>query len=147
VIAMTDRRLVLAGGVLSALLTVVHFLAPLGFDAELDGVSQDMRAVVYELAYGFAVLFALMAYVSLRHTREMLSTKLGQALLAGFTVFWVARAIEGPAFGESNAYPISVMCLVAAGLYGTPLLRMARRHRPQPAMRTAAEQPKAHAAP
>jgi hypothetical protein len=147
VIAMTDRRLILTGGALSALLTALHFVAPLGFGPELEGVSQDMRAVVYELAYGFAVLFALMAYVSLRHTSELLSTKLGHALLAGFTLFWVARAVEGPAFGETNAYPISVMCLVAAALYGTPLFRIARRHRPQPPTQTTERLPKAHAAP
>ena len=52
----------------------MHLVMPLGFGDELDSVSQDMRAVVYELAYGFAVLFGLMAYLSLRHSEELLTT-------------------------------------------------------------------------
>ncbi len=129
---MTDRRLILAGGGLTALLAVFHFLVPLGWGDVLEPLTQDERATMYELALGFAVLFALMAWVSLRHTDELLVTKLGHAILGGFTLFWVARAIEGPAFGETNAAALSVLCLVAAALYATPLVRARtrRRHRP-----------------
>jgi hypothetical protein len=123
----------------------MHLVMPLGFGDELDSVSQDMRAVVYELAYGFAVLFGLMAYLSLRHSEELLTTKLGHAVLAVFVLFWVARAIEGPAFGEANAYPLSVMCLIAAVLYGVPLVRIVRHRPPQPPRHVSTPRPKTYA--
>lgn len=123
---MTDRRLLRTGGALTALLTVFHVVIPLGWGDKLAVLSSDDRATVYELAFGLAVLLAMIAYVSLVRTDELLTTRLGRAVLAWVVVFWLARAVEGIVLGEINAIPIAVMCVTAAVLYGTPLVRSQR---------------------
>ena|SRR5512144_123827 len=120
---MTDRRLLRTGGALTALLTVFHVVIPLGWGDKLAVLSRDDRATVNELAFGLAVLLAMIAYVSLIHTDDLLTTKLGRAVLAWVVVFWLARAVEGIVLGEINAIPIATMCVAAAVLYGTPLVR------------------------
>lgn len=124
---MTDRRLLRAGGALTALLTVFHLAIPLGWGDKLAVLSNDDRATMYELAFGLAVLLAMIAYVSLIHTDELLTTRIGRATLAWVVVFWLARSVEGIMLGEINAIPIAIMCVAAAVLYGTPLVRSHRR--------------------
>lgn len=123
---MTNRRLLRTGGALTALLTVFHFVIPLGWGDKLDVLSPDDRATMYELAFGLAVLLAMVAYVSLIHTDALLTSRLGRAVLAWVVLFWLARAVEGILLDEINAIPIAVMCVGAAVLYATPLVRSHR---------------------
>ncbi len=141
---MTDRRLILAGGVLTSLVTIQHLLIPLGWGDVLDGLSRNDRATMYELAIGLSIMFAIMAYVSLRHSSELVSTPLGHAILAGFAVGWLVRGVEGFLFGETGAAVIAAVCVVAVVLYGTPLVRAyahRRDHHPDVGARTEPKTP------
>ena len=123
---MTGRGLIHIAGALTILRLVPHHVVPLAWGDTLSGLTRDQRAIVYELAYGFAVLLALVAYLSLCHADDLLTTRMA----AGPS--WSGSSCSGPPArsrasrsARTKAIPIAVVCLGAAVPHG-----IARARRP-----------------
>lgn len=61
----------------------------------LDAIN---RAVMQILNLQMAYVLILVGYLCFMHTRELASTRLGKAVLAGLALFWIFRLLEQVAF-------------------------------------------------
>jgi uncharacterized paraquat-inducible protein A len=86
--------LIKAGAVYNIALIVFHlfFRRIFHWDDDLRSLSFLNKAIMPVLNNSLIVVFALFAYVSLFHYHELLSTPLGNAMLAFMALFFFARS-------------------------------------------------------
>jgi hypothetical protein len=65
------------------------------------------RAVMQILNLQMAYVLILVGYLCFVHTKELVSTRLGKALLVGFALFWIFRMLEQVVFSGLSS-PISI---------------------------------------
>ena len=97
----TAEFLITAGGYASLGWLVFHLCFWWLFEwrAELRRLSFTNRNVMQILNLCLSFVFALFAFLSLRHTEEILGpTPLGRTALAGIGGFWLLRFVEQPLF-------------------------------------------------
>lgn len=116
---------IMAGGVFSAVLAVFHLMFWRLYDwrRELRALTFVNRGMVQVLNLCLTFVLAIFAYLSLAHTDELGSTRLGYSLLALIALFWLARAVEQVVFFRLRHWgsrALFVFFLVGAGLYGVP---------------------------
>jgi len=120
------RYALYTAGVLNLGLLVFHafFWRLFRWRGELAKLSSLNRNVMQIMNLCLMALFAILAYLSFAHAREMLSSPLGNALLAGFALFWFLRAAEQVwFFGLKSPAAIFFTSLFAvlSALYAVPL--------------------------
>ena len=124
--------LIQAGGVFHLALLVFHLMFWRLFDweRELRSLSFINRAVMPVLNLSLILLFALFGYLSLFHSRELLTSALGHSLLVGLAVFWAARAAQQIVFFKLRHWMSWVFLLIfsgGAGLYAIPAIHGLRQ--------------------
>ncbi len=121
------RTLVIIGGFFGLAFFVFHGFFWKLFDwkndlAKLTGLNRGVRQV---LNLVLMICFLIFAYISIIHTNELLTTGLGNAMLAGIAVLWFARALMQPLFFEfKSGISIAFFFLFLFGmtLYLIPLI-------------------------
>jgi len=93
---MNPEALLTLGGLLCIVFAVFHlfFWKLFRWNTELAKLTSLNRAVMQILNLCLTFVFVMVAYISLVHARELLTTALGQALLLLIAAFWYLRAIE-----------------------------------------------------
>jgi hypothetical protein len=124
---MKSKNLILTGGIINILFTVFHIGFYWLFKWQyLAQSSYQIYAMLIMLNVGGILIIALMAYTSFFHIEELLTTKLGKALLVFFSLFYIIRIIEQGIFFNMltpNSIVISLLCLIPAVCYLVPVLR------------------------
>ncbi|MBI4672039.1 MAG: hypothetical protein HY741_10295 [Chloroflexi bacterium] len=92
---------------------------------ELASLSFINRGIVQVLNLCLTFVFFVLAYISFFHASELLSTKLGAALLTAIALFWFLRAVEQVIFFRLRR-PVSLILtlvfLLGSALYLAPLI-------------------------
>jgi hypothetical protein len=119
--------LILAGGIFNIGFAVFHLLfwKVFHWKEDLAFLTSVNRSIMQILNLCLILLFLVMAYVSFFHTQEMLSTPLGNTLLAAFSLFWLLRMVEQIAFFRTRQTASLIITLVFFGgccLYALPWL-------------------------
>ncbi|KRE99973.1 hypothetical protein ASG87_13375 [Frateuria sp. Soil773] len=125
---MDGETLVLLGGVHSLGFAVFHMAFWKLFDwpRALASTSVATRAVAQILNLRLIYVFLGMAALCFCLSGELLGTRLGHALLAGMSLFWVGRTVEQFVFLRYNkvlVHVLTVLFVIGALLFAAPLLR------------------------
>ncbi|MFC1824225.1 hypothetical protein ACFL9T_16055 [Thermodesulfobacteriota bacterium] len=88
--------LIKSGGIYNIALVIFHLLfwRIFNWKEDLRSLSFLNRAIMQVLNLSLTLAFIIFSYISLVHTKELMSTSLGQTLLVLMAVFWFARAVE-----------------------------------------------------
>ncbi|AJQ25675.1 hypothetical protein SAMN04515679_0522 [Pelosinus fermentans] len=120
--------ILIAGGIYNILLAVFHIMFwrmdKFNWKEELPKMSSINMAVIQLLNVAVIVFFFLISYISIFHTRELLSSGLGKTVLLGVSLFWLIRLGGEFTFKKGTpANPVLVVILViGALLYLIPAL-------------------------
>ena len=114
--------LVLAGGVYHLFFGFFHAafwkMKPFNWREELPAMSPVNRFVIQGMNIAVITFMFLIAYVSMRHTGELLTTPLGKTILMGTAIFWLVRLVVEFTLKERGA---AKPALVIAFLLGVML--------------------------
>jgi hypothetical protein len=121
------EALLKVGGLCSIAFALLHLLFWWLFNwkEELSNLSVANQAIMQVSNLCVAFTFLIFGYISLAHTRELLETPLGRALLMLIALFWLARAIEQIVFFEHRDWASRVffaLFLIGTVLYVCPAL-------------------------
>ena len=116
---------IVAGGFFNAAFALFHvfFWRVFDWERDLKSLTNINRAVVQILNLCLTFVFLVFAYLSFEHVDDLLSTRLGNALLALIAFFWLLRAIEQAIFfGLRNRLSMGLFGLFIFGssLYAYP---------------------------
>lgn len=117
--------LIKAGGIYNIVLVVFHlfFWRIFNWKDDLRSLTFLNRAIMQVLNLSLTFAFIIFSYISLFHTKELISTPLGQSLLVFMALFWFARSIEQVIFFKLNRWKsiaFFVFFLIGAVLYAVP---------------------------
>ena len=119
--------LIKAGGVYNIVLVIFHLLfwSIFNWKQDLRSLSFLNRAIMPVLNLSLTFAFVIFSYISLVHTKELLSTSLGHSLLVLMALFWFARSVEQVVYftlknWRSTAF--FVFFLVGTALYAVPAM-------------------------
>jgi Na+-transporting NADH:ubiquinone oxidoreductase subunit NqrE len=90
----------------------------------LSCLSVDLQATVYTLNAHLALICFVFAYLSLFQRKEMLTTRIGQAVTAAIGLFWILRAVNQVVFYGVSAPDTPfwvIVCLVVSSFYLIPI--------------------------
>jgi hypothetical protein len=101
-------------GVHSLLFAVFHmaFWRLFKWRTQLRKMSHVNRAIMQVLNTRLIFIFLLFAFLCFAFPRELYTTSLGQALLAGISLFWLGRLIEQFIFFRGNNVFTHVLTLL-----------------------------------
>jgi len=93
---MNSEIVILLGGIYNFAFAVFHLLFWRFFrwKEDLASLSTINRAVMQVLNLCLTFVFLIFSYISIFHSTELLTTRLGKSLLILISAFWVLRAIE-----------------------------------------------------
>lgn len=119
----TAITLIRLGGIacLGWLLFHLFFWRLFDWNAQLPRLGFINRGVMQVLNLCLSFVFAIFAYLSLAHTREMIATPLGHALLASIGIFWLLRLAEQWIF-FGRSFASNMFSLLFAGMSALYLL-------------------------
>ena len=122
-----SETMIQIGGVFAVVFAVFHlfFWKLFHWKTDLAKLTALNRAVMQILNLCLMFVFVIVAYVSLAHTNELLSTRLGRTLLVLIAVCWYFRAaLQIVFFGLRTLLSmlLFVTFLAAGTLYALPLL-------------------------
>jgi len=111
-----------AGGLYNIAFALFHLLFWWLFNwkEDLPKLSTVNQAFMQVSNLCLTFTFMIFGYISLAHTRELLVTPLGRALLMLIALFWLARAIEQIFFFEQRdwgSWVFFALFSVGTGLY------------------------------
>jgi len=92
---------------------------------DLASLTRINRSVMQILNLCLTFLFFVMAYVSLFHSREMMTTSLGRTLLTAFALFWFLRMLEQILFFRIKnrvSFVLTLIFLLGSIIYIVPVL-------------------------
>jgi len=125
------ETLVKAGGLFNIALVIFHlsFWRLFNWRDELKSISFLNSSIMQVLNISLTLVFVIFAYISLLHAEALLSTPLGNSLLALMALFWLARAIQQIIFFGLRL-PLSrvflLIFLSGFALYAIPALTVLR---------------------
>lgn len=119
--------LVKAGGIYNIVLVIFHLLfwQIFNWKEDLRSLSFLNRAIMQVLNLSLTFVFVIFSYISLVHTRELISTSIGQSLLGLIAMFWFARSIEQVVFfklKDWRSVAFLVFFLIGMVLYAVPAI-------------------------
>jgi len=119
--------LIKAGGIYNIVLVIFHLLfwRIFNWKEDLRSLSFLNRAIMQVLNLSLTFAFVIFSYISLVHTKELISTSLGQSLLGFIALFWLARSVEQVVFFKlKNWRSIAFLgfFLVGTVLYAVPAI-------------------------
>lgn len=113
-----SQILLFAGGVFHLALAVFHlfFWRIFRWKEDLASLTRVNRAIMQILNLCLTFLFFVMAYISFFHSAELISTSLGQTILASIALFWILRLIlQFFFFGARHGISILFIVIFAIG--------------------------------
>lgn len=124
---MGGETLILLGGLHSLGFAIFHmaFWKVFHWPRALASTGAATRAVAQILNLRLIYVLLGMAALCFFLPRELLGTRLGHALLAGMSLFWVGRTVEQFVFLRYNTWLVhvlTVLFVVGALLFAAPLL-------------------------
>jgi hypothetical protein len=119
--------LIKAGGIYNIVLVIFHLLfwRIFNWKEDLRSLSFLNRAIMQVLNLSLTLAFVIFSYISLVHTKELISTSLGQSLLGLIALFWLARSVEQVVFFKLKNWrsiAFLVFFLVGTVLYAVPAI-------------------------
>ncbi len=107
------ETLIKAGGFFNIGLVMFHlaFWRLFNWDEDLKKISFLNRTVMQVLNISLIFAFVIFSYISLAHTKELVSTPLGHSLVMLMALFWLARSIQQIVFFKLRR-PLSVVFLL-----------------------------------
>jgi len=119
--------MIFTGGLFNLGFAVFHlmFWRLFHWKEDLASLTFVNRSVMQILNLCLTFMFLVMAFVSVFHQSEMISTKLGNMLSIAFSLFWFLRMIEQIIFfGIKNKVSIvfTLVFLVGSVIYLLPVL-------------------------
>jgi len=119
--------LIKAGGIYNIVIVIFHLLfwRIFNWKEDLRSLSFLNRAIMQVLNLSLTFAFVIFSYISLVHTKELISTSLGQSLLGLIALFWLARSVEQVVFFKlKNSRSIAFLgfFLVGTVLYAVPAI-------------------------
>lgn len=119
--------LIKLGGIYNIVLVIFHLLfwRIFNWKEDLRSLSFLNRAIMQVLNLSLTFAFVIFSYISLVHTKELISTSLGQSLLGLIALFWLARSVEQVVFFKlKNWRSIAFLgfFLVGTVLYAVPAI-------------------------
>jgi hypothetical protein len=119
--------LIKAGGIYNIVLVIFHLLfwRIFNWKEDLRSLSFLNRAIMQVLNLSLTLAFVIFSYISLVHTKELISTSLGQSLLGFIALFWLARSVEQVVFFKLKNWrsiAFLVFFLVGTVLYAVPAI-------------------------
>jgi hypothetical protein len=117
-----------AAGVINLLIAVFHlfFWYLFNWNEELPRLGATNQTIVQLLNLAVAYTAVLFAYVSLRHPRDLLDSRLGHAMLFLMGLFYILRAVVGVILEGLHNAPDVIIFLIGLGvaaLYWIPMWR------------------------
>jgi len=124
---MNIESLIIIGGLYNVAFTIFHLLFWKIFKWKKDLASLSIinRGVMQILNLCLTFVFLIFGYISIFHTKELISTSLGVSLLLLISVFWALRAIEQVVFfGLKNKVSLIFFIIFLTGfvIYLYPFL-------------------------
>ncbi len=121
------HAMIKAGGIYHILLVIFHlsFWYIFNWGEDLLSLSFLNRQIMQVLNLCLTFAFVIFGYISLVHTKELLSTSLGKSLLGFIALFWLLRGIEQAVFftlGHWASVAFLLFFLVGMMLYAVPAL-------------------------
>lgn len=122
-----NESLITVGGIYCIAFAVFHLLFWRIFDwnKDLRSLSFLNRAIMQVLNLCLTIIFIILAYISLAHTKELLTTPLGKTLLISISLLWFARATMQTIFFKLKHWgsiAFLLLFLLGGALYGIPAL-------------------------
>ena len=119
--------LIKAGGIYNIVIVIFHLLfwRIFNWKEDLRSLSFLNRAIMQVLNLSLTFAFVIFSYISLVHTKELISTSLGQSLLGLIALFWLARSVEQVVFFKLKNWrsiAFLVFFLVGTVLYAVPAI-------------------------
>ena len=119
--------LVKAGGTYNIALVIFHLLfwRIFKWKEDLRSLTFLNRAIMQVLNLSLTFAFTIFSYISLVHTKELMSTSLGQTMLGLMAVFWFVRSVEQVVFFKLKNWrsiAFFVFFLVGTVLYAVPAI-------------------------
>ncbi len=117
-------------GVFNLSLFVFHlfFWRLFKWPEQLRKISRLNANVMQIMNLCLMALFLFAAYLSFFHGEELTTSRLGNAILAGFAIFWFLRAVEQIWFFKLKTAMSAAFTLffsLGGGLYAAPLIMAA----------------------
>ena len=124
---MNIESLIVVGGLYNFAFVIFHLLFWKIFKWKKDLASLSIinRGVMQILNLCLTFVFLIFGYISIFHTKELISTSLGVSLLLLISVFWALRAIEQVVFfGLKNKVSLIFFIIFLTGfvIYLYPFL-------------------------
>ena len=117
--------LVQCAGIYMILLVIFHLLfwRLFNWPESLMPLDNINRSTMQVLNLGLTFLFGIIAYISLLHTTELLTTALGNSLLILLSLLWLFRAVLQVVFygvRHPASTALTLYFVVGALLFGLP---------------------------
>ena len=117
--------LIKVGGYYNIVLVIFHLLFWHIFDwnKELRSLSPVNRSIMPVINLSLTLVFVIFAYISLRHTEEILNSPMGRSLLLFMALFWLARSLMQVIFFKLRhwlSFAFLGYFLIGTLLYGIP---------------------------
>jgi hypothetical protein len=122
-----DKISLIIAGLITFLNGTMHFtFFPVFNSIEIKNCLKEYWPLLHPLTFSSIILCYLVAYISIIHSKELLSTKIGRPLLICFSLLYVIRLISEFAFMDFNGI-LSLMwiiiCLVPIVIYSRILMK------------------------
>ena len=121
------ESLIIAGGIYTIILIIFHvmFWRIFKWPETLNSLNYINKATIQVLNISITFIFFIIAYISLVHTHELLTTQLGKSLLVLISCLWLFRATQQVAFYKLKhkaSIGLTFYFLTGAFLYGLPVI-------------------------
>lgn len=122
-----NETLIIVGGAYTAVLIIFHvlFWRIFKWPETLNSLNYINKATIQVLNISITFVFFIIAYISLAHTHELLTTRLGNSLLVLISCLWLFRAAQQVVFYKLKhkaSIGLTFYFLTGAFLYGLPVI-------------------------
>lgn len=122
-----NEKLIIAGGIYNIALILFHALLWRMFNwpETLNSLNSVNKATIQVLNISITFIFFMFSYISFVHTQELISTSLGNSLLALMSGLWLFRAAQQVMFYKLKhkaSVALTFFFLIGAVLYGLPVI-------------------------
>ncbi len=123
---MINEYLLYAAGALNIVVAVFHLLfwKLFHWKTELKKTSSLNSAVMQVMNLRLIYLFLLTAFLCFFYTRDLVETRVGNAMLIGFSFLWLGRLVEQFIFFKLNhwiGYAVTFLFIAGTVLFALPV--------------------------
>lgn len=112
---MKAKNVVITGGILNTIMSLFHIFLVYQIYALYTG--KPFYPLLQLFAVGGCIMIIFLAYTSLFHSEELVSSKLGKAVLVLNMLVYISRIAGEIIFVNSPSPVIITICLIVAAVY------------------------------